>query len=87
MEILRWCQIPHNDSVADNIQENYTGNIQENDTDNMNEMNPTIDFNSLCLRHLRDMRELEEISITNQLIKIRSDQQNRYLASLNKTDQ
>ena len=59
----------YNNSVADNIH--------ENDTDNMNIINPSIvrdededDFNSLYLQYLRDMRELEEISITNQLITI-----------------
>ena len=54
----------------------------------MNANNPTIipddvHFNSLYLQYLREKKELEEINITNQLNIFRSDQHEKYIASLN----
>ena len=40
-------------------------------------------FNSLYLQYIQDMRELENIQITNQLNIIRTEQHNKYLANIN----
>ena len=82
-------------SSTDNIS---VINFIHDDTGNMDAINSIIPdgddqeiideyFNSLYLQYIQDIRELEDIEITNQINIICTEQHNKYLANINTSEQ